>query len=68
MLLKQIGSSGYIYFEFVDVEEAAEMADSEDYQLYHRVFAAIGIGYHDSCRSDHDQFDSITKPVYLMVV
>jgi hypothetical protein len=49
--------------DFVDAEDINEVVDSEDFQLYHRVFAAIGIGHHDNCRADHDQFEQIHQSV-----
>lgn len=54
--MKQIGSAGRLYFEYVSEERSRDLADFQDFQLHHRVLGAIGIGLCSTPQKDHDQF------------
>lgn len=64
VFLKQIGGKGTVFLEFVDDERVEELADFQDFQLYYRVLAAIGLGSYSTRLGDHESFQSaITKVV-----
>lgn len=65
VFLKQIGSSGSILFDFVSEENVQDMHDFQEFQLHHRIFAAIGLGSYRSRVADHDTFLALQKSVLI---
>ena len=62
VFLRQIGSSGAIYFSFVEEDRAEELADFQDFQLYRRIFGAIGISQSGANDANYAEFsDRICK-------
>jgi len=60
VFLRQIGAAGNIFLEFVedDNDHTSNLAEFEDFQLFHRLWAAIGLGDYQTRLSDHQAFES----------
>lgn len=57
VFLRQIGCAGTLFLDFVRDEAVRDLADFQDFQLHHRVFAAIGLGLYSTCAEDHAIFE-----------
>jgi hypothetical protein len=68
VFLRQIGASGAIYFSFVEEDRAEELADFQDFQLYHRIFGAIGISLSDGANDvNYAEFSESISKVHSII-